>query len=301
MPYNVWLHVPCWAMLSLLLSLPCADARADDGVAFEPLGQDAAEEAAPPLSMDVGVDFVSAYWWQGYLYENSGLIAQPYVELGIPLREADGEGPSVGVYFGWWNSLHSAQTDANVSGYEAWYETDLYGGVTLGFEHFDLDFIYTFYLYPNNRDLDPVQEVGVVLGWYPDTETPIGWLLGEPTVGVYLETRRSNVGNVSDRASYASIGFGPSVEWIPGKVTVSFPVSVGVSIDSFYEDESGNDERIGFASLGIDLEFPLGERVGAETTLNVGAVGLLLSDNVREVNGTDDTEGYLYANVRFAF
>lgn len=146
-----------------------------------------------------------------------------------------------------------------------------------------------------------MQELGGVVGWYPDTETPIGWLLGEPTIGVYLETRRSNVGNVGDRASYAMIDFGPSFEWIPDKVAVSFPVSVGLSIDSFYEDGSGNDELVGFASLGIDLEFPLGQRAGADTTLNIGAVGLLLSDNVSEVNGTSDTEGYLYTNIRFSF
>ena len=291
---------PCGAALSLLLLLPCADARAAEGATPEPVNAGTIEEAETPLSVTAGVDVVSAYWWNGYLYENSGLIAQPYLEVGVLLSDG-GDGPTVDVYFGWWNSLHSERTDANESAADAWYETDLYGGVTLGFEHFDLDFIYTFYLYPNNNDFHSVQEAGVVLGWYPDTQTPVGWLLGEPTVGVYLETRRSNVGNVGDRASYARIDFGPSMEWVPDKVGVSFPVSIGVSIDSFYEDASGNDELIGYASLGIDLEIPLGERSGGEATLNLGAVGLLLSDNVREINGTDDTEGYLYANISFAF
>jgi hypothetical protein len=278
-----------------------AVARAGGDAPAEPSNQEAGAEDAPLFSLDVGVDFVTAYWWQGYLYENKGLIAQPYLELGVPLRDADDGGPAVDIYFGWWSSLHSAHTDANVSAYESWYECDLYSGVTLSFEDFYLDFYYGFYLYPNNNEFDTVQELGGLVGWYPDTQTLIGWLLGEPTIGVYIETRRSNVGNVGDRASYAIIDFGPSVEWVPDKVTVSFPVSVGLSIESFYEDESGHDEVVGYASLGVDLEFPLGNRAGADTTFHVGAVGLLLSDNVSEVNGTSDTEGYLYASLNFAF
>lgn len=98
----------CWALPSLLLFPLGTYAQADNGMADEPFSQDITAAAPLPISIDVGVDFVTAYWWQGYLYENKGLIAQPYLELGMPLRDAGDGGPAIDIYFGWWSSLHSA-------------------------------------------------------------------------------------------------------------------------------------------------------------------------------------------------
>ena len=86
MTNNSTLRYRHWAALSLLLLLPGTEARADDGTAAEPFIQDATAETIHPFSLDLGVDFVTAYWWNGYLYENKGLIAQPYLEVGVPLR-----------------------------------------------------------------------------------------------------------------------------------------------------------------------------------------------------------------------
>jgi hypothetical protein len=254
-----------------------------------------------PFSVDIGATVVSAYWWRGYVYENNGLITQPYIELGFPVSDGGADGPSIEAYVGMWNSLHSEKTDATDTSVDAWYETDLYAGLVFEFESFDLEFIYTFYIYPNNEDFDDVQEAGIILGWYPDEECWLGWLLGEPTVGIFGETRRSNVGDGPSEAAYLQIDFGPSVDLIPEKITATFPVQLGLSIDDYYEGENGEDETFGFVSVGVDLEIPLGTTNGIEATLNIGAVGIILGDNAQEYNETSDTEGYLYANIGFSF
>src|SRR5262245_33911714 len=78
------------------------------------------------LSLSVGSDFTTAYFFRGILQERDGFIWQPYGELGFNLFTAD-EGSSEPVksfslFAGSWNSIHSEKTLASGSGPGNWYE-----------------------------------------------------------------------------------------------------------------------------------------------------------------------------------
>lgn len=253
------------------------------------------------LWLELGVDVVSAYWWRGYLWEDSGLIAQPHLEFGFPIGELGDDDSAVAVdaYFGLWNSLHSKKTDSTGVGWEAWYEADLYAGLTFGLGDVELSFEYLAYIYPNNSDFDPVHEFGVVLEYDTEDGSIAERFLGDPSLSLYFEIERSNVGD--DEGAFLGLNFGPSFELNDDGVTLSAPMELGFSLDNYYTDSAGSDEAFGYFSVGADLEFPLPSAEGVEWTLNTGVTFIVLGDNARNANGTDAAEAFAYLSLTWGF
>ena len=61
------------------------------------------------LSLDISVDWTTAYYFRGIIQENRGVIVQPAVEVGYAVNE------NVSVFIGTWNSFHDAATGSTDS------------------------------------------------------------------------------------------------------------------------------------------------------------------------------------------
>jgi hypothetical protein len=109
-----------------------------------------------PLQVSGGIGFTTAYYHRGYLQEDQGLIAQPYLTLAVEAFERDGL--TVTPYVGFWNSLHDEHT-FNDGNYDLWYEAELMAGAFVTRGPLSLDLKYTLYSYPNGA-LAQIDEIG---------------------------------------------------------------------------------------------------------------------------------------------
>ena len=250
------------------------------------------------LSFSLGTDITSQYFFRGYLQEDQGFIFQPWAELGVSIVDRMDNSPGVSLVFGSWSSLHSEKTGATEPNLRAWYETDIYGGITLEWDGFSLGASYTVYTYPNSS-FNTVQEIGVTAGFSLPEDTMFQKVLGDISIGLHFEADNSNVN--TDEAIYMELGFGPSFDIFDGKATLSIPVTLGFSLDDYYLDASGDDDFFGFGSVGADMSIPLGSGDYGEWTMNVGGNLLFLGSAAEAANGGDDVEaiGYIGLSVSY--
>lgn len=95
------------------------------------------------ISLNAGVDFSHAYYFRGIIQTNKSFVAQPYGDVTFNLYEGENGLNSVGATLGFWNSFHSRNL-GDVEDPSAWYEVDLYGGLTFGlFDNWEAGVIYT--------------------------------------------------------------------------------------------------------------------------------------------------------------
>ncbi len=258
------------------------------------------DQGSRPFEASVGADFVSAYFWRGYRWEDNGLIAMPWGELGFDLHESTGsDDPSISATVGFWNAVHSEKTDATGRSWDPWYEADLYGGVEFAWDQWWLGVDYTAYIYPNNRDFDPVHEIGVSVGVDLPDDQFVGQILGDPSLGVYFEVEESNVAD--DTAKYLELSFGPEFQIINDDTTLSIPVTLGFSLDDYYIDDDGNDDTFGFLSVGARVNTPLAPESFDNATLSFGVDVLFLGDAAKATNSNDDVGVYGVIGVAFGF
>lgn len=269
------------------------------GVCSAAAGQDApADEPAfgvnqGRLSFTLGADWVSSYFFRGYVQEDRGFIVQPHAEVGFELVRPDRpEGFGVTLSAGTWNSFHSEKTGSTGDGVESWYESDLYAQLSVACGRLSVGAGYTFYLYPNS-DFSTVQELSLTAAYELDEGTLFGKALGTPSVGVFIETDNSNVSG--DESVYLELAFGPAFEVLGGRATVSVPVTVGLSLDDYYDD------AFGYVAVGVDVAIPLTSGEWGDASLTLGGRLLVLGDAARAANGGDDVDGYAYAGLSFTY
>ena len=279
------------ATIVFSVSVIAIPAIADDGDdPTEPVNQGR-------LSFSLGADITSAYFFRGYLQEDSGFIFQPWAELGVTLADGSDDSPGVSLTFGNWNSFHSEETGATGDNVDSWYESDLYGGITLNWDAFSLGASYTIYTYPNS-DLNTVHEIAVIGGYSPPEDAWCRDVFGDISLGVHFEVDNSNVG--MDEAIYLELGFGPSFD-VFDESTLSIPVTLGFSLDDYYVDPGGDDDFFGYGSIGADMAIPLCSGEYGDWAMNVGANLLFLGSAAEAANGGDDVEllGYVGVSVSY--
>ena len=251
------------------------------------------------LSFSFGADMTSAYFFRGYLQENQGIIIQPWVEFGVSLKEGDGDSPDVSLIFGNWNSFQSEKTGSTKKNLRTWYESDFYVGVAMDWESFSLGISYTVYTYPSST-FNTVQELGVTAGFSLPENVMFSNLLGDISLGLHIEVNNSNVN--TNESVYFELGFGPSFEIFDSSgATMSFPVTLGFSIDDYYVDASGKDDFFGYSSIGADIEFPLGSGSNGDWTMNIGGKLLFLGSAVEAANNGKDDEVLGYINLSVSY
>ena len=245
-----------------------------------------------------GVDVATHYFFRGYLQEDQDAIVQPYVNVYFDLVKGDNP---ITAYIGTWNSFHGEKTGADDGTFGSWYEADLYAGVdaTLG-GGFTVGAIYTLYAYPNGA-FDTVEELGFKLS-YDDTDK---WGLPfalKPFVGVYFETDDQN----GTEDTYLEVGVAPTVYTFNEKsdqpIALAVPVTIGMSLDDYYFDDSGDEEFLGYGSIGIAGSMPLGSGKFGAWTLNASVTWMqLFADGLETANNDDDNEIIGKVGVSFAY
>lgn len=263
----------------------------------------AAVEEAPAVntgnvSLGLGFDVYSKYYFRGIIQEDQGVIFQPWGEVGVSLysnEEAEAFS-SLDFTVGIWNSFHSEHTGAAGSGPDIWYESDIYVGLGFGIVG-DLSgsVTYTAYTSPNGA-FNTVEEVALGLD-YDDTslweDAGIEGFSLAPSVTIAFETDNTAFG--PDEGIYLQLGIEPSFAITNTPVTLSFPVTVGLSIDDYYEAVEGSStdqDTFGFVQAGIVASMPL-EVIPAEFgawDLSAGVYFLHLGNNLEDANSSDDFE-----------
>lgn len=250
------------------------------------------------VSFSLGLDVTTAYFFRGYVQEDSGLIAQPWAEVGFSLVEASDDTPGVSLTLGTWNSLHSQHTGATEDNIQAWYESDVYAGVALDWESFSLGLTYTTYTYPSS-DFNTVEELGLSAGFALPDESVAADILGDISVGLFAEIDNSNVN--SEESLYLELGFGPSFDLDEQGATLSVPVTVGFSLDGYYEDSSGDDDFFGYASVSPQVSIPLTSGAYGAWDLTGGASLLVLGNAAEDANGGDSVEVLGFVGVSLSY
>ncbi len=239
-------------------------------------------ETTNPFSLQLNLDFTSAYFFRGFLQENQGLIVQPAAKLTV--NAYNNSDVKIDAFVSTWNSFHSEKTGSPRSEWmESWYECDLLGGATVTLGKWSFTGQYIFYTSPNDA-YDMIQELDISAA-FDDSEALGKWAL-HPYALVGIETSSFATDGVNP-GSYLELGIAPGfsfdVERTP--VAICFPITLGLSLHNYYQDAAGDDETFGFASAGVKASFPLpiSDKYG-KWSLNASAFAQLLGNHAAAFN-----------------
>lgn len=243
-----------------------------------------AEGDGGQLSLELAFDVTTGYFYRGFRQEDGGLIAQPSASLGMVIHEEGDFG--VGATLGTWSSLHSRKTGAEGDGPGLWYEADFIAGLSLTKGAWLFETTYVYFTSPS-RAFTTIQELDFTLAF--DDEAALGRAAMHPYVLLGIETDGASDGGES--GMYVELGISPgfAYEIADIEMIVVFPIALTLSLDDYYEDEEGNDERFGAASAGVDLSMPLpfGNSAG-DWTIHMGVTALALGDHAASFNDGDN-------------
>lgn len=226
----------------------------------------AASEALPDgpnqgaVRFDATLDVVTKYQSLGIIQQDEGLILQPSLTVTFDLYEGQGLIRSAAWYFGAWNSFHSDQSGLEaaagpLNANKAWYESDLYTGVTLGLPAgLSLDLFYNAAIMPSGG-WATIHEGYVQVNFDDEPWTSrINLPAFEPYVMLLFELDDQNTGATND--GYVELGVSPSwtlVESETWPLSLTVPARVGLSLYDYY----GPDQTFGYVLVGLELGMPL--------------------------------------------
>jgi Bacterial protein of unknown function (Gcw_chp) len=209
------------------------------------------------------VDFTNAYMFRGIRQDDTKVIIQPYLDLGLALYSGDSGLKSVGFNVGTWNSLHTGDTgyDSDSTGFgcgcgKIWYESDFYATLGFGLGPTTLSSTYTAYNSPNSA-FSTVKEFSFKFA--VDDSGALGRAAMKPYALVAVEFDTSPGQGQADgglnAGRYLEIGIAPG--WAGSNAGIAFPVKVGLSLQDYYEI-GDVDNKFGFLSGAAIVTIPLG-------------------------------------------
>lgn len=236
----------------LLLTLPSLGQSSPDAAlpAPPPATEDAPDLDQPPslLSVEGALTTTNAYVSSGYVEENKGWILQPELTLylHLPVLE-DRDDWTLTPYAGTWNSIHEEKSPDEP---EHWYESDVYVGAELAIGSWGIDLSYNHCLAPGDAFAN-LQELAVTVS-YDDTEAG---LLPVPLLPFLTLLRELD----ETRASLLELGVAPTLPVTLGslEIELSLPLTLGLSLDDYYQDAVGDEQTLGHVSSGLSAAVPL--------------------------------------------
>lgn len=270
----------------LVISAACLAGLLVPGAA-PALAQDA-PEPTPVVSVSGGIDFVNRYMFRGIRQNSDGMATWPYFDLGFSAYEGDGGLKSVSFNVGTWNSAHSTGS--------TWYESDIYGTMTLGFSGgVSFGTTYTSYTSPGDA-FTHVKEVSFKLAVDDSAYLGAGALSPYLLVAFELATEPGRYqADGGDKAGrYLELGIAPG--YSGSKASIAFPVKLGLSLSNYYE-LAGADNAFGFFSVGGILTVPL----GPNWNVHGGGEFQTLGDTTRAFNGGERRQGIAIFGVGFSY
>ena len=246
-----------------------------------------AQSDSDKASFSTGTDFSHAYYFRGIVQERSGIIAQPFMDMTFSLFEGTEGLNSVTFTIGQWNSLHTGPSgnDGPATNVGAWYESDFYTGFAFGIDSWDVGLTYTAYLSPNDT-FGAVREVALSLA--VDDSEMLGAFALSPHVLMAIEVNGQADGGTGEGV-YVELGVEPGLSVDGTPVSVTFPLTFGVSLSDYYEGTAGSDDSLGYIALGLVASMPLPIPASYGAWEVTGGVHLLsLQDTLMALNGGDD-------------
>lgn len=238
----------------------------------------------PGASAEVTLDYVTQYFFRGYeqLDADQGVVLQPGASFSIDVSE------DVSATVGTWGSIHSDTPGAG-SNPTSWYEQDVYASLDAAIGDFSAGVGITYYTYPSNAANIDITELNLSLG-YDDSDL-FGDYAFSPYIAVAVELHNTAA---SDENGYLELGGEFDLGTFDSGFAWSLPFAVGLSIDNYYTDASGEDEFFGFASVGLAGSIPLSELIGTDEyvgawDLSVGVTVLFLNSDVALTDNADDS------------
>ena len=202
------------------------------------------------VSASGGVDFASNYIFRGIPQVGGFVSTQPWVEVGFDATE------SASIAIGSWNSLFDAPDGAP----GAFYESDFYVGLSTAAGPVALDVTYTAYMSPDDYWDPAVQELSLGFG-FDSPVAPYATLAFELDGG-------ADFGD--NKGTYLELGMEPTYG------PLAFPVTLGMSLNNYYETAPDEDNAYGFFSVGVNTAVSVTDNVevwGGASIVNMGQVG----------------------------
>jgi hypothetical protein len=243
------------------------------------------------ISVNLGVDWASAYYFRGIVNtQNGGNNVQPYGEVGIRLLENLGPLNSLTLAPGVWNNFHwGGGTIVDPSDPKFWYEADLYLKLTATtWEAFTTILQYTYYVSPNDS-FRSYADVALVFA-LGDAKW-LGAFAVNPSIGFAFETTGEALTADGKKGVYMGISLSPGYTFFDGKkypLTIGLPMTFGFSLKDYYT-VNGQNQTFGYFSGGP--LFTLGLKFIPATygnwSLKAGVQFLVFNSNLKAVNGGD--------------
>lgn len=275
-----------------------APAQPADPAAAKPADTPAAE-SKNLFSLQLNLDFTNAYFFRGFYQENHGLIAQPAAKL--TLHAYDTADLKIDAFVSTWSSFHSEKTLSQRSGFtEYWYECDLLGGATVTTGKWSFTGQYIFYTSPNDA-YKTIQELDLSAAF--DDSEALGKFALHPYAQVGFETS-SNATDSVNPGGYLELGIAPGFSFDVEKtpVSISFPVTLGLSLYNYYQNANGDDETFGYGSVGAKASFPLpiSDKYG-KWSVNAGVSALFLGNHTSDINSGNRSQVVGIVGVQLDF
>jgi hypothetical protein len=247
------------------------------------------------VSLSVGTDWTTDYYFRGIVQETEDFILQPYGSVTFKLWDGETGVTAVNLALGIWNSLHwgpTGQDSSTTVDPRLWYELDFYVSLSVElFKALTFSTTYTAYTSPNDG-FGTVQEVA--FGLALNDARWLGPFALNPSVLVAVETEgQADIGR--HRGVYMQIGVAPGVTLFAEgavPVTLTFPLAVGLSLSDYYEFGRGHDSTFGYFSAAGTVSVPLTFIPAAFGAWEArgGVQFLVLADNLKRANAGDGFE-----------
>jgi Bacterial protein of unknown function (Gcw_chp) len=245
------------------------------------------------VALSAGFDVVTEYWYRGLGQENQGLILQPWLDLTFELFSSDDLTLTGSV--GTWNSIHDATPG------DAWYESDFYAGVAVEVGDVSIGASYINLYNPAGGDIF-TEEIDFSLS-YDDSGLGLPIALN-PSMIVAFEIDGGS-DNGTSKGTYLELAIEPIFENILNSdslpVDASVPVTLGLSLNDYYENGMGDDDTFGYLDIGLMFSTPLDDLIPADYgswSASFGVHYLFLGDTAQDVSaafGTGNDSSSIYA------
>lgn len=202
---------------------------------------------------------------QGVIVENSGVIAQPRLNLFFNLYESDGPVDKVTGMVGMLNSVQSKQRGPSSSTVENWNEMDLLSSLSVTFLN-DWTFTFAYEYWVSPIDAFPsASHIEMKLGYHDHFLRGLGDLSLNPYFNTFveLENKTANANLNDGESHYFELGMVPRYVFAGYPLSIELPTYVTFPGSNYYDTTQPNGTPIDHSTVGV---FGTGLRVTAPLT-----------------------------------
>jgi hypothetical protein len=202
---------------------------------------------------------------RGLIVENSGVMAQPRLNLFFNLYESDGPVDKVTGMVGILNYLQSKQRGPSSSTVENWNEMDLLSSLSVTFlKDWTFAFAYEYWLSPINN-FPSASHIELKLGYHDHFLKGLGDLSLNPYFNTFVElVNKTADANLNDgEGHYFELGMVPRYVFAGYPLSIELPTYVTFPSSHYYDTMQPDGTPIAHSTVGV---FGTGVRVTAPLT-----------------------------------